>query len=48
MTDTVSGPLPPTSLEEPVERIGVIGCGLMGSGIAEVSALAGCQVTVVA
>ncbi|MFH8709131.1 3-hydroxybutyryl-CoA dehydrogenase [Streptomyces rubrogriseus] len=48
MTDTVSGPLPPTSLEDPVERIGVIGCGLMGSGIAEVSALAGCQVTVVA
>nr|BBM95962.1 3-hydroxybutyryl-CoA dehydrogenase [Streptomyces sp.] len=33
---------------EPVERVGVIGCGLMGSGIAEVAALAGCQVTVVA
>ncbi|TGB14497.1 3-hydroxybutyryl-CoA dehydrogenase [Streptomyces sp. MZ04] len=33
---------------EPVERVGVIGCGLMGSGIAEAAALAGCQVTVVA
>jgi 3-hydroxybutyryl-CoA dehydrogenase len=30
-----------------VERIGVVGCGLMGAGIAEVSARRGCQVTVV-
>lgn len=29
-----------------VERVGVVGCGLMGSGIAEVSARAGCVVTV--
>lgn len=29
-----------------VERVGVIGCGLMGSGIAELSALAGCDVRV--
>lgn len=28
------------------ERIGVVGCGLMGSGIAEVSARAGCDVVV--
>ena len=30
-----------------LERIGVVGCGLMGAGIAEVSARRGCQVTVV-
>jgi 3-hydroxybutyryl-CoA dehydrogenase len=30
-----------------VERVGVVGCGLMGSGIAEVSARAGCDVVVV-
>ncbi|MYS24429.1 3-hydroxybutyryl-CoA dehydrogenase [Streptomyces sp. DvalAA-14] len=35
-------------VREPIERVGVIGCGLMGSGIAEVAALADCQVTVVA
>ncbi|HSB87736.1 MAG TPA: 3-hydroxybutyryl-CoA dehydrogenase [Ilumatobacteraceae bacterium] len=29
-----------------IERVGVVGCGLMGSGIAEVSARAGLQVTV--
>jgi 3-hydroxybutyryl-CoA dehydrogenase len=29
------------------ERIGVVGCGLMGSGIAEVAARAGCDVVVV-
>jgi len=29
------------------ERVGVVGCGLMGSGIAEVSARAGCDVIVV-
>lgn len=28
------------------ERVGVVGCGLMGSGIAEVSARAGCDVVV--
>ena len=30
-----------------VTRIGVVGCGLMGSGIAEVAALAGFEVAVV-
>lgn len=30
-----------------MQRIGVVGCGLMGAGIAEVSARAGCQVVVV-
>ena len=30
----------------PIEKIGVVGCGLMGSGIAQVAAQAGCQVTV--
>lgn len=29
-----------------IERVGVVGCGLMGSGIAQVVAQAGCQVTV--
>ncbi len=29
-----------------IEKVGVVGCGLMGSGIAQVAALAGCQVTV--
>ncbi len=30
-----------------IERVGVVGCGLMGSGIAEVVARAGCDVVVV-
>lgn len=30
----------------PIERVGVVGCGLMGSGIAEVCARAGCDVIV--
>ena len=30
----------------PIERIGVVGCGLMGSGIAEVCARAGLDVVV--
>src|SRR6266545_4308425 len=30
-----------------IQRIGVVGCGLMGSGIAEVAARAGCDVVVV-
>jgi 3-hydroxybutyryl-CoA dehydrogenase len=30
----------------PIENVGVVGCGLMGSGIAQVAAQAGCQVTV--
>jgi 3-hydroxybutyryl-CoA dehydrogenase len=30
----------------PIEKVGVVGCGLMGSGIAQVAAHAGCQVTV--
>ncbi|MGH9776330.1 MAG: 3-hydroxyacyl-CoA dehydrogenase family protein [Candidatus Acidiferrales bacterium] len=29
-----------------IEKVGVAGCGLMGSGIAQVAAQAGCQVTV--
>jgi len=29
-----------------IERVGVVGCGLMGSGIAQVAAQAGCHVTV--
>ncbi|HXQ97961.1 MAG TPA: 3-hydroxybutyryl-CoA dehydrogenase [Candidatus Limnocylindrales bacterium] len=29
-----------------IERVGVVGCGLMGSGIAQVAAQAGCQVVV--
>jgi 3-hydroxybutyryl-CoA dehydrogenase len=29
-----------------IEKVGVVGCGLMGSGIAQVVAQAGCQVTV--
>src|SRR6202167_2806451 len=33
--------------EASVERVGVVGCGLMGSGIAEVTARAGARVTVV-
>jgi 3-hydroxybutyryl-CoA dehydrogenase len=30
----------------PIEKVGVVGCGLMGSGIAQVAAQADCQVTV--
>jgi 3-hydroxybutyryl-CoA dehydrogenase len=30
----------------PMEKVGVVGCGLMGSGIAQVAAQAGCRVTV--
>ena len=29
-----------------IEKVGVVGCGLMGSGIAQVAAQAGCHVTV--
>ena len=29
-----------------IQKVGVVGCGLMGSGIAQVAAQAGCQVTV--
>jgi 3-hydroxybutyryl-CoA dehydrogenase len=29
-----------------IEKVGVLGCGLMGSGIAQVSAMAGFDVTV--
>ncbi|MGA8220390.1 MAG: 3-hydroxybutyryl-CoA dehydrogenase [Candidatus Acidiferrales bacterium] len=29
-----------------IEKVGVVGCGLMGSGIAQVAAQGGCQVTV--
>jgi 3-hydroxybutyryl-CoA dehydrogenase len=34
------------AIEKAIERVGVVGCGLMGSGIAQVAAQAGCQVTV--
>lgn len=30
----------------PIEKVGVVGCGLMGSGIAQISAQAGCTVVV--
>jgi 3-hydroxybutyryl-CoA dehydrogenase len=30
----------------PIQKVGVVGCGLMGSGIAQVAAQAGCQVAV--
>jgi len=36
-----------TGATSSVERVGVVGCGLMGAGIAEVSARAGCDVVVV-
>ncbi|HTL05047.1 MAG TPA: 3-hydroxyacyl-CoA dehydrogenase NAD-binding domain-containing protein, partial [Gemmatimonadales bacterium] len=29
-----------------IQRVGVVGCGLMGSGIAQASAVAGCEVVV--
>src|SRR5205807_8454106 len=29
-----------------IRKVGVLGCGLMGSGIAQVSAMAGCEVIV--
>ena len=29
-----------------IEKVGVVGCGLMGSGIAQIAAQAGCQVVV--
>jgi 3-hydroxybutyryl-CoA dehydrogenase len=35
-----------SNADGPVERVGVVGCGLMGSGIAEVSARAGLDVVV--
>ena len=28
----------------PIEKVAVVGCGLMGSGIAQVAAQSGCQV----
>ena len=34
------------AIEKAIEEVGVVGCGLMGSGIAQVAAQAGCQVTV--
>ncbi len=34
------------AIEKAIQKVGVVGCGLMGSGIAQVAAQAGCQVTV--
>jgi 3-hydroxybutyryl-CoA dehydrogenase len=34
------------AIEKAIEKVGVVGCGLMGSGIAQVAAQSGCQVTV--
>jgi 3-hydroxybutyryl-CoA dehydrogenase len=45
VTETAAVPNVPASQD--VTRIGVIGCGLMGSGIAEVSARAGLDVVVI-
>lgn len=42
--------LPPilsNGMEKEMKKIGVVGCGLMGSGIAEVSARANLEVVVV-
>jgi 3-hydroxybutyryl-CoA dehydrogenase len=36
-----------SAVRERIERVGVVGCGLMGSGIAEVSARAGLDVVIV-
>ena len=46
MTETKTGEQP-TSGYDDLRRIGVVGCGLMGSGIAEVCARAGLEVLVV-
>jgi 3-hydroxybutyryl-CoA dehydrogenase len=34
------------AIQKAIEKVGVVGCGLMGSGIAQVAAQAGCEVTV--
>jgi 3-hydroxybutyryl-CoA dehydrogenase len=34
------------AIEKAIQKVGVVGCGLMGSGIAQVAAQAGCEVTV--
>jgi 3-hydroxybutyryl-CoA dehydrogenase len=47
MTDaTTADPSSPVSSAPPITRVGVVGCGLMGSGIAEVCARAGLDVIV--
>ena len=46
-TDLAERPAPGTEVPAVIQRVGVVGSGLMGSGIAEVCARAGLSVTVV-
>jgi len=46
-TDLAELPGPGSEVPAVIERVGVVGCGLMGSGIAEVCARAGLSVIVV-
>jgi 3-hydroxybutyryl-CoA dehydrogenase len=46
-TDLAERPAPGTEVAAVIQRVGVVGSGLMGSGIAEVCARAGLSVTVV-
>jgi NADPH-dependent 2,4-dienoyl-CoA reductase/sulfur reductase-like enzyme len=46
-TDLAELPAPGSEVPAVIDRVGVVGCGLMGSGIAEVCARAGLSVIVV-